>query len=317
MKTRKLSIRLKLLICISLVSVACCLTLGFFTYLKAKEIIESICGQYDISMININPDLKQLKVELVLIVIIACLICVTISIFFIETITKNLKIFYEKVNEINSGDGDLNQKLDIKSGDELEEIAGEFNKFIDSVREVVSGVASAVGILKNNSIHVNSMATDSDAHLTKIAGSLETLSAEMEETSATTNIMSDNVSNTVCDIIELNSKAVESSKYAMQISNVAYETKESIKLSTDKNIKIIEKFNEDMKVLLESPSRSVQERNHTPVHIETYVLHVLIKDEVQGIDAGLGGHIQSVLIAYAGNHYTIGYLRSRLQKPLP
>lgn len=251
MKTRKLSIRLKLLICISLVSVACCLTLGFFTYLKAKEIIESICGQYDISMININPDLKQLKVELVLIVIIACLICVTISIFFIETITKNLKIFYEKVNEINSGDGDLNQKLDIKSGDELEEIAGEFNKFIDSVREVVSGVASAVGILKNNSIHVNSMATDSDAHLTKIAGSLETLSAEMEETSATINIISDNVSNTIFEITDLNSKALESSKHAMEISNIAYETKENIKLSTDKNIRIIEKFNDDMRTLLE------------------------------------------------------------------
>ena len=162
-----------------------------------------------------------------------------------------MKIFYEKVNEINSGDGDLNQKLDIKSGDELEEIAGEFNKFIDSVREVVSGVASAVGILKNNSIHVNSMATDSDAHLTKIAGSLETLSAEMEETSATTNIISDNVSNTIFEITDLNSKALESSKHAMEISNIAYETKENIKLSTDKNIRIIEKFNDDMRTLLE------------------------------------------------------------------
>lgn len=251
MKTRKLSIRLKLLICVSVISVACCFTLGLFSYIKSRDIIESVSEQNNISMDYIEPDLQKLKVELILLVVLACVLCIVFSVFFIENITKNLKIFYEKVNDINSGEADLNQKLDIKSGDELEEIAGEFNKFIDSVRDVVSGVGSAVSILKNNSVQVNAMAAESDEHLTKIASSLETLSAEMEETSATTNIMSDNVSNTVCDIIELNSKAVESSKYAMQISNVAYETKESIKLSTDKNIKIIEKFNEDMKVLLE------------------------------------------------------------------
>ncbi len=250
-KTRKLSIRLKLLICVSVISVACCLTLGFFSYIKSRDIIESIGKQNNISMEYIEPDLQQLKLEVILMVVLACMLCIVFSIFFIENITKNLKIFYEKVNEINRGDADLNQKLDIKSGDELEEIAGEFNKFIDSVRDVVSGVASAVSILKNNSTIVNSMATDSDEHLSKIAGSLEMLSAEMEETSATTNIISESVSNTVSDIKALNTKAVESSKYAMQISNVAYETKENIKISTDKNIKIIEKFNEDMKVLLE------------------------------------------------------------------
>ena len=73
----------------------------------------------------------------------------------------------------------------------------------------------------------------------------------MEETSATTNIISDNVSNTIFEITDLNSKALESSKHAMEISNIAYETKENIKLSTDKNIRIIEKFNDDMRTLLE------------------------------------------------------------------
>ena len=50
MKTRKLSIRLKLLICVSVISVACCFTLGLFSYIKSRDIIESVSEQNNISM---------------------------------------------------------------------------------------------------------------------------------------------------------------------------------------------------------------------------------------------------------------------------
>ena len=211
----------------------------------------------DIGIAKINKDLNKLKVTIMTIGFICCILCIAGAFLISMGITHNMKILHGKVMELNSGTGDLTQKLDITSGDELEQIANEFNTFIEQVQNLLKGVAQATDIIKDSSIHVNLMAENSNVHIGRMNESLETLSAEMEETSASTSLISDNLEDVVKEISMLNYKAEESSSNAMHISNSARETKEGIKVANENAMDVIAKFRGDMSGL-EDKSKEIE-----------------------------------------------------------
>ena len=211
----------------------------------------------DIGIAKINKDLNKLKVTIMTIGFICCILCIAGAFLISMGITHNMKILHGKVMELNSGTGDLTQKLDITSGDELEQIANEFNTFIEQVQNLLKGVAQATDIFKDSSIHVNLMAENSNVHIGRMNESLETLSAEMEETSASTSLISDNLEDVVKEISMLNYKAEESSSNAMHISKSARETKEGIKVANENAMDVIAKFRGDMSGL-EDKSKEIE-----------------------------------------------------------
>ena len=88
----------------------------------------------DIPVTSIEEDMKSIRYEITVIVLIAVVISMLLAFIFSLSLGRNLERFYNKVKELNSGEGDLTRKLDITSKDELEEIAGEFNIFIENIR---------------------------------------------------------------------------------------------------------------------------------------------------------------------------------------
>ncbi|MCR4715672.1 MAG: hypothetical protein K5656_00690, partial [Lachnospiraceae bacterium] len=98
----------------------------------------------DIPINLIDKNLTKIRNEIIVMVAIVVVISIIIAIIFGFGLGRNLKVFYEKVKVLNSGEGDLTQKLDLASGDELEEIANEFNIFIEEIRTVFSTFAGAV-----------------------------------------------------------------------------------------------------------------------------------------------------------------------------
>ena len=59
-------------------------------------------------------------------------------------LNKGFRALNDEVEELTSGDEDLTLQLDVHSGDEFEVIAGNMNKFIDQIRQIVSGVKDNV-----------------------------------------------------------------------------------------------------------------------------------------------------------------------------
>ncbi|WP_081412687.1 methyl-accepting chemotaxis protein [Fictibacillus gelatini] len=107
-----------------------------------------------------------------------CLILVLIVVSSIITrlisrsILKPINAVNRKLKEISSGEGDLTQKLELKSKDEMGELAASFNHFIDSLRKLIVKISES---------------TD------HVASSAEQLTASAEQTSYATEQITESI----------------------------------------------------------------------------------------------------------------------------
>ena len=179
----------------------------------------------DVSIESLNEQMRSLKIIFVVILLVVILLSMLLSLWLSNNIGKNLVSLYKKVKDLNSGDGNLTQQLDIRSGDELEAIAKEFNIFIRQIRALVSQVASTSGVVQGNSQNVNTSVAVCNQELSEITDLLEGLSARMEETSASTDMIATELSSASETVDGLNDEALQASKKASLISKRALRTK--------------------------------------------------------------------------------------------
>lgn len=95
---------------------------------------------------------------------IAFVIALLLGYFIPLTITKNVENMGRRIKEIAEGDGDLTQRIDSTSKDELGDLAKEFDGFVEQLRSIISNIhkqSSALGSmtteLKNASDTTNNI----------------------------------------------------------------------------------------------------------------------------------------------------------------
>lgn len=212
--------------------------------MKGDEVV-GIVG-FDISIESVNEKLGHLRILIIILVIAFSAECIIAAAIIGTIIGNNLKKMNTKVKEINSGDGDLTKKLNINSGDELEVIAGEFNSFIDSIRNLVVGVADTTGVVTSNSDEMDSAVKDCHDNLSYISDNLQDLSATMQETSAKTNLIANNIDCSKGIVEEIYQNASSNAREALEISSeVARKRKEIVNKAT-KAEKIVENLRKEL-----------------------------------------------------------------------
>ncbi len=110
---------------------------------------------------------------------------IVIIIFLIKKALKPLDYVALALDEMSKGEGDLTQKIDIKTHDEVGNVAGLFNQLIDQLRNMIKTVISASDHIAQSSIEM----TNSSGSLASVAqdqaASIEETSSAMEEIKAT------------------------------------------------------------------------------------------------------------------------------------
>lgn len=205
----------------------------------------------DITVESINKQLAQLRLMIIIIVVGCSILCLLCAFFISQNIGKNLTRLYQKVLELNSGNGDLTKKLHISSGDELEKIAQEFNRFVEQIRNLVSEVAVASNVVRESSGKVNELAKGSDQRLGEMTNALEMISSNMEETFANTELISEHLNQTATQVSELYEKAASTSKGALEISKDAIKVKDDTSKVGAKSQEMVKELQSALEVATE------------------------------------------------------------------
>ena len=223
---------------------------AFAPIFNSRNEVVGIVG-CDVSIRSVEKNITILRKQMKLIGFACCVISFIVAWMLSNVVTRNMKVLYNKVIELNKGDGDLTQKLEISSGDEMEKIAEEFNIFITQIQGLMTNVARATGILKDSSSHVNTMAEKSNRHIGKMNESLEMLSAEMEESSASVTDISSSLEKVVKEIKTLDQQAADTSSEALKVSSTAMQSKAEIQVANERTKDIVAKFQEEMDAIAE------------------------------------------------------------------
>lgn len=179
-------------------------------------VIAILACDYDASDI-----LKQANANTMLSLLIAaiCVVLSSILIFVIVTaVVKNLDKVNSKVSELASNEGDLTQSIDVKSGDETEMIAKNFNELLQYIRSIMLVINDNANSLKASASGIAARLGDANSDINDISATMEQMSAAMEETTSSINQTAVAIDEMNSQIQGIYSEAISGSKSTDEIA---------------------------------------------------------------------------------------------------
>ena len=160
---------------------------------------------YDAS--DIVYELNDTRTKTILLTLEGLVLSVLFVFLIINKIIKDLNNVNNKLFDLVNKEGDLTQKLEVKSGDELELIAGNVNAMLEFIRGIMVNIAGNSNQLSNSSKTVVSSLSATQMSITDVSATMEEMSAGMEETSAALVEINDAIVDISNEIETINSRA--------------------------------------------------------------------------------------------------------------
>ncbi len=170
------------------------------------KVVAILGCDYDASGVvqRLNNSMRQ-----VLGITVGCLLVALIVLsLVVSRICKGLRQVDAKLYDLVHNEGDLTQKLDIHSGDELELIANNVNSLLEFIRGIMLNIAGDSQHLMASANNVVKNMVRAGNGITDVSATMEEMSAAMEETSASINQVSTSVE-TVYDAVETISQSAK------------------------------------------------------------------------------------------------------------
>ncbi len=158
---------------------------------SAGEIVGVMGSDYDAS--GVIARLNATTRQIVAMAVICVLIAFVIMNLIVRQTVKSLRSVNQKIYDLVHSEGDLTQKLDIHTGDEMELIANNVNKLLEHIRGIMLNIAGNSVQLNNSSKAVVQNLSSAEVNITDVSATMEEMSAAMEETSASLNQINESI----------------------------------------------------------------------------------------------------------------------------
>ncbi len=186
---------------------------------SAGEVVAVLGSDYDASEVvaRLNATTRQ--------IIIMTIVCVILAIVILNVIVGQIAGGLQKVNrkiyDLVHSEGDLTQKLDIHTGDELELIADNVNTLLDYIREIMLNIAGNSMQLNHSSRMVVQNLSSAEVNITDVSATMEEMSAAMEETSASLSQINESIGKIYQTIGSISESADHGRAFSGEIMNKA------------------------------------------------------------------------------------------------
>ncbi|MGF1739767.1 methyl-accepting chemotaxis protein [Vibrio profundum] len=134
-------------------------------------------------------------------VILVVLSAVTISILAIQ-ITKPLSEMLKTMTDMASGEGDIRSRLDVQGKDEVAQLGGQFNLFLEKLQSIIEQLASTTVSLHTSSERVSSEMTQCEQSVTVQQQETDQAAVAINEMASTSQEVSSNAANTLNTVRE-------------------------------------------------------------------------------------------------------------------
>ena len=214
-----------------------------------------VAGSY---MEDFNKGANKITTLILISILIVLVLGITVSLFFINGITRPLKQLVEGMKKIEKGD--LSTQLFIRRKDEIGIVADGFNSMINAQRVMIQEVVES-------STTMSVLVTDTDKHMMELNESIASISdatghisAGMEETAASMQEMNATSTEIGSAISNIALKAQEGAVSAGEVNQRAVDLKESAEKNKQAAHEIYGLTHENMKTAIEDSKKIEQVR---------------------------------------------------------
>ncbi|MCM1539557.1 MAG: methyl-accepting chemotaxis protein [bacterium] len=156
------------------------------------------------------------------------LVCLIIALFVLNLmvgkVIRRLHMVDGKIYELVHNEGDLTQKLDVHTGDEMEMIAQNVNELLGHIREIMLNISANAEQLKESSRTVSTSLSGAETEITDVSAVMEQMSAAMEESSASLDQVNDSIRQVFESIESIYGQAENGKESSNEIMESAQDT---------------------------------------------------------------------------------------------
>lgn len=185
--------------------------------------------------------LEEAKNTAILIVLIATLVSVTVGFLLIRSLFSPIHDLRDTIKGLSRGDGDLTQRLTVRSSDELGEIADGVNKFIENLQTMMNEIKGVTNTLESNVNRLKDQSHHNKTILQSHISETEQVVTAIEEMNSTAASMATDAANTA----SLTQRASETSIESRKIIDQSQVTVSALISDVDNAANDVQKMNDE------------------------------------------------------------------------
>lgn len=139
----------------------------------------------------------------------------------ISRITKNLWNVDDRIFDIVNSNGDLTQTIHIRTGDEIECIAGHVNELLAYMRQIMTSISDNSKKLNGSSENVVLHLKDTQESVSEVSSTMEEMTANMQETTSSINRINESVNEVYEFIEQINGRTRDGGRLSDEIKESA------------------------------------------------------------------------------------------------
>ncbi|MBQ7619839.1 MAG: methyl-accepting chemotaxis protein [Treponema sp.] len=192
--------------------------------------------------------IQTLKMVVPSILILLVVISILTSIVVRLAIVKPVLTVRDSLLKISSGDADLTQRIDLKSKDEVGEVVGGFNKFIERLQSIVKIIKNQNTDLESGGENMGAISQDTASAITEIIANIDSIHQQIETQGQSVNQTAGAVNQISSNIDSLN-KMIEGQASGITQASAAVEEMigniSSVNQSVEKMANSFEELNQN------------------------------------------------------------------------
>lgn len=186
-------------------------------------------------------DLESAKYSAMFVAATACILSVIIAFFVIQILYRPILELKQTIIGLSSGDGDLTQRLDVRTKDDLGQIASGVNQFITNLQSMMLEIQTASNQLQLNVEGLRSKSERNTSILGNHVSETEQIVAAIEEMNATADAMATDAANTA----QLTQKAHDASGLSQDTVKRAQTTVKALVKDVDATALNVQKMSDE------------------------------------------------------------------------
>ena len=175
----------------------------------------------------------------------------------VKSVTTQLN---DILKEIESGNGDLTRRISLKNKDEIGQLAGGINVFLETLQQIMSRIVIDSREMGEIVSRVSGSVGTANSNACDISAVMEELSATMQEVASAVNTVNTNVAQIGQDVNEITKESQDMNSYATEMQSRAEDMKEKAVANKETTSRMITDIIETLKAAIEE-SKSVDRVN--------------------------------------------------------
>lgn len=172
---------------------------------SGKNVSAIVGCDYDAS--GVIQRLDVILKQVVGIALICLILGLIIMNFITSAIIKSLHTVDKKIYELVHNEGDLTQRLDVHSGDEMELIAENVNELLAYIRGIMLNIAANSKHLNKSTGVIAENLSDAEMSITDVSSTMEQMSAALQESSVSLDQINESIQQIFLLIEQINIQA--------------------------------------------------------------------------------------------------------------